>query len=231
MAFYLLFTPFVSWEEIEIFGVVSIAIILLLGRSWYIRKIYQQQAFFPFSLRLAQIEGPVEEKMVEQIQAFSDSKEEHVHLLLYGDEKHENNELAVALGNEFAIDKQKVTYTTFLSFMRMCHESHDELMDYNGSRGFWSWRETKYLVIDHMLSGGEVKAVSYEPHQLLEEINNPVYGAENVGALIRQNVIWVVGDIPNRLEKETYKKKWRDFLLELGVDHDKIQEIDLDDGN
>lgn len=230
VAFHLCFTPFNYWGEKELFVFGGGVVILVLGRSWYIRKIYQQQAFFPFSLRLAQIEGPVIPEEVERIQSLIDSDNKQVHLLLYGDEKHENNELAVAMGNEFAIKKNKVYYTSFLSFLRMCYENYDELMDYNGSRGFWTWRETNYLIIDHMLSGGEVQAISYEPDQLLAEIYNDQFGEINKEILLKQNIIWVVGDIPNHIPKEVYKEKWRSFLIKLGVNEAKIMEIDLDDG-
>lgn len=186
---------------------------------WFVTKMYQMNAAFPFQFRLSQWNLNITDADKKIVNEFLVNTNHGKHLLCFGQRDTGKSSLAVGMGNELAIAHQKVTYTTAVKLCAKFNSTVDE----NDRRNIWEWDNCDVLIIDDMNPGVGKDIISAEEFKNL--IDNPHYGERNKELLTKKDVIWVLGD--GDLVTESLKNRWKAMLEELGVNQLNISEIKL----
>ena len=86
----------------------------------------------------------------------------------------------------------------------------------------WNWNEAELIVVDDINPGEPEDANKYGPKHLIEYISNN-HKDRNIAALLKMNVIWVIGTSPANADQA----EWKNALLTLGIRQEHITVIDL----
>ena len=186
---------------------------------WFVTKMYQMNAVFPFQFRLSQWNLKISDADKQVVDAFLSNTNQGKHLMCFGQRDTGKSSLAVGIGNELAIAHQKVTYATSV---KLCAKFHSTINE-NDRKNIWEWDCCDVLIIDDMNPGVGNDIISAEEFKNL--IDNSHYGEPNKECLVKKNVIWVLGD--GDLVTESLKNSWKSMLEEIGVKNENISEIKL----
>lgn len=209
---------------------IWILIVCLIGlffsiRYWFLTKLYQQNAFFPYQFRLSQWNGFIRPNDIQLIIRFLKESEEGRHFLVFGVKKSGKTTLTVGIANELSIRHKKSTYTTFSKWVSLIQDSTNELK--RGNRSLWSWLDSNFLLIDDINPGDPCEANKFTSADVLGYIETSLYSERNIEALKTKNVAWVVG----KCSESESPENWRDMLIKLGVSPEKISMIYLYEDN
>jgi hypothetical protein len=199
---------------------VGFIFILFFTRYWFLTKLYQQNAFFPYQFRLSQWDGEIRPIDTETIKGFLVNGDFSHHFIVFGGKGSGKTRLSVGIANEMAIRHRKSYYTTFSKFCNLLSMSDSDLKKSKFS--LWNWNEADLLVIDDINPGEPVNANKYGPNDLIEFIQNE-HAIRNLAALAKMNVIWVIGTSPKNADHH----EWKKALQTLGLSIDHITLIDL----
>ncbi|TAF54007.1 MAG: ATP-binding protein [Sphingobacteriia bacterium] len=199
--------------------VLLLVYLLYRSRSWYITKICQQTAQYPYQLRLSQWNHPIQAHTQALVENYYQGDKTGKHLLVFGMQDTGKTSLAVALANEQSIKRQACLYTTGTKLLAAFHEK-DETILAEDPFALCTWRTADCLVIDDIHPGDPV----------VEETLTPaIFGAhlnalpENLPALLKGNIIWVLGST----HKDQWHNEWEAWLLSLGVLPQNIQVLPM----
>ncbi len=201
-------------------NVALLALVLYPSYYWYTTKMYQQEAKFPFQLRLSQWKTNLDDNSKNTINQFVNKNSVGNHLLVFGAYKSGKTSLSVAIANEQSIKHKKALYTSATKFYNLLFEpnpSENELKINN----LWGWRNTDYLVIDDINPSIKINGIYVEPNTLYNLLNNNEFGKENIKAIQNTNVIWVLG------ESNSDCCDWKQLLISMGIPSEKISELTL----
>jgi len=183
---------------------------------WYKTKMYIQNAQFPFQKRLSQWTFKIgKDEKFDIVQYIK--KQEKKHILIFGGDSSGKTSLAVAIATEMAIKQKTAYYTTAFKFLNKTSKSNEELD--TAKSGLWTWRQSKYVVIDDINSGGNEKEL-ITPDYMYEAISYSPYSKDNSDAILNNSFLWVVG-------RPKSKTEWIDFVKRLGIDGGDILIINL----
>lgn len=213
----------------------TFSVILLVGsllllivfetNYWYVTKVYQSLAKYPFQIRLSQWNCNIKKEDKDKIIAFMNRQNENNHLFIYGSHRVGKSELSVAIANELSIKHKKCTYIT-------ASKLFSKLMDIKEipkPDEKWNWLNTEYLVIDDINSGGAVKTL-VDANDFLQIID--AYSAtpnkENRLVFSNKSIIWVMGRFDTDKVAKTSIKTWEEMLVSMGVEKEKINSIVLE---
>ena len=206
---------------------ISFTLLILLvislfffSKHWFIVKMYQQYAKYPFQFRLSQFDKKISAENIKTIENYKNNKNKGNHLLIFGGNYTGKTSLAIGLANELSIKKNTCFYTTafklFTSFFE--EKYHSE---------YWQWHNCEYLVIDDINPGDPIEKDIVSPEEFLSFLDgvNPrkSIGGSNRNVLVTKNVIWVLGNDSNK----RIQSLWKNMLLELNVPENKIQSVFL----
>lgn len=199
-----------------------IAFLLYPSYYWYTTKIYEQNAVYPFQLRLSQWDLPISDNDRSTVLQFMNPKAMG-HLLVFGGKLCGKTSLSVAIANEYSIKDYPCTYATAMKLYLLFFESDQQIMDEN--KTLWTWRNDFLLIVDDINPGPPVRSHLIDPTEFLQlidtyQLSNP----ENRLALREQKVIWVLGDY---VGIETDAHQWEEMLLTIGVAKENIHSINL----
>ncbi len=203
--------------------VIVIAITLLYPiHYWYITKIYQQNAEYPFQFRLSQFDLPISEPNKITVNSYLNNNSKGKHLLLFGARDKGKTSLSVGLANEKSIQDKSCVYLTAMKLSSMFFEP-ESMVD--NLKYLWTWRNTDYLVIDDIDPGDPIKEDIISAAQFLEYMDKYT-GHDDTNRKIIQDtsVIWVLG---NDDAKNSDKQKWTEMLQQLGVAIENISCVEL----
>lgn len=201
-----------------ILGVLTI-VLFFFGRHWYVVKMYQQYAKYPFQFRLSQFDKKISDKNIKTIEHYKNSKNQGNHLLIFGGNYTGKTSLAIGLANELSIKKNICFYTTAIKLFTRFFEEKQSIEN-------WEWYNCEYLVIDDINPGDPINKDIVSPEEFLCFINgmNPRNKFENNKDILKnKNIIWVLGNDSNK----RLQNLWENMLQELGVSLDKIQTVYL----
>ncbi|MFA9214659.1 MAG: DnaA ATPase domain-containing protein [Candidatus Methylacidiphilales bacterium] len=187
---------------------------------WYTTKMYQQEAKFPFQMRLSQWKTNLDENSKNTINQFVNKNSSGHHLLVFGAYKSGKTSLSVAIANEQSIKHKKALYTSATKFYNLLYEpspKENELKINN----LWSWRNTDFLVIDDINPSLKINGINVEPNTFYNLLNNEQFGQENIKAIQNTNIIWVLG------ENNSNCCDWKQLLISMGIKNEKISELTL----
>jgi hypothetical protein len=199
---------------------IGLFFILLFTRFWFLTKLYQQNAFFPYQFRLSQWDGEIRPIDTETIKGFLANGDFSHHFLVFGGKGSGKTRLSVGIANEMSIRHRKSYYTTFSKFCNLINMSDLELQKSKFS--LWNWNESDLMVVDDINPGEPVAANKYSPGDLVDFIKNE-HTTRNMAVLTKMNVIWVIGTSPANADH----LEWKNALLTLGIRSEQITFIDL----
>jgi hypothetical protein len=192
------------------------------GRYWFLTKMYEQAAQFPFQYRLSQFDLPISETAKQSILYWLADNHKAKHLLIFGGVNCGKTSLSVGVANEKAIKHQSVTYTTATKLISMFFTppQPDQQNAYP-----WNWHNSSYLVIDDINPGDPVKEVIIPAEYFLQLMDT--YSNENEAnreVFRNTSVIWVLG---NDDSQRNLQDDWKKMLHKIGVSKDHICSVEL----
>ncbi len=199
--------------------VIIFIALLYISRSWYITKICQQTANYPFQLRLSQWNHTITPANKTIVLNYYTDNTKGQHLLLTGQANSGKTPLAVAIANEKSIHRQKCLYTTGTKILTLLYET-DEAILKEDEYALCTWRTADYLVIDDINPGDPIRNETITADLFAQHLNaNPT----NAAAIKNGNIIWVLGNDGDA----DIKNNWKNFLLTIGVSNEAIHFVQL----
>ncbi|MEI8074420.1 MAG: ATP-binding protein [Bacteroidota bacterium] len=192
------------------------------ARYWFLTKMYQQAAQFPFQYRLSQFDLAISENAKNSVQAWLDNNQTGQHLLIFGGVNSGKTSLSVGLGNEKSIKHVSVFYTTANKIISLffSHPAEDSTITYP-----WHWHNCSYLVVDDIDPGDPVKEDIISANNFLQFIDTYTNSNDSNRTTIRNcSVIWVLGNDDADKNKQD---DWREMLHRIGVPKNSISCIEL----
>lgn len=197
--------------------------LLYASRYWFITKMYQSFARFPFQFRLSQWDFHINKTNKIKVDTFLESNNNSGnHLLIYGAFGSGKTSLGVGILNELSIKNNRCLYKTGIKMFNAFFDGKKDIANYE----IWNWRMAEFLMIDDINPGNPIEEELVTPKKLLSFIDTlqPIY-KENRTILTNKNVIWVLGSKP--ILNESKMDQWKGLLLEIGISEDKISTINL----
>ncbi len=189
---------------------------------WFLTKMYEQAAQFPFQFRLSQFDLPISETAKQSILYWLADNHKAKHLLIFGGVNCGKTSLSVGVANEKAIQHQTVTYTTAMKLISLFF-SKPKTDQHSGYP--WNWQNCSYLVVDDINPGDPVQENIIPAEYFLQLMDT--YSSENEvnRAIIRNtSVIWVLG---NDNSSSNVQDDWKKMLQKIGVAKDHICSVEL----
>lgn len=194
------------------------------ARYWFVTKMYQFYAKFPFQFRLSQWDFNISTENKNKVERFLKSeKGEGNHLLIYGNFGTGKTSLGVGILNELSIKNNCSSYLNAIKIFNYFFDEDDTLETYE----VWNWKTADFLMIDDINPSEPIQDELISPKKLLSFIDTlQPENKKNRAYLKSKNVIWVLGS-KKSLEKEKHNK-WKEMLLQIGINSNKIFEINLE---
>lgn len=202
--------------------VLSIIVLFICIRYWFLTKLYQQNAFLPYQFRLSQWDGEISVENIQKVKWFLKNGHRPHHFLVYGSNGSGKTRLTVGMANELAIRHLKSTYTTMSKWCSLIQESEEELK--RSKRALWTWNESHFLLIDDINPGIPDEANRMKSTDLAAFVHSK-YVERNIHSLKNMSVAWVIGKNASNDNVEN----WKNTLIQFGIPMDQIHLIDLDD--
>ena len=189
---------------------------------WFLTKMYEQAAQFPFQFRLSQFDLPISETAKQSILYWLADNHKAKHLLVFGGVNSGKTSLSVGLANEKAIRHNSVTYTTATKLISLFFTKPIPSQENTYP---WNWQNCSYLVVDDINPGDPVKEDIISADYFLQLMDT--YSSDNENnreAFKNCSVIWVLGndDSENNLQND-----WKKMLHEIGISKDHICSVEL----
>jgi hypothetical protein len=202
--------------------IILFVLVACPARDWYLTKMYEQEAGYPFQFRLSQWGASLSEENTQKVLAFADVVVTGKHLFLFGAYKSGKTSLSVAIANERSIKHHTCTYVTAMKLFSLFFEPIDPIEDLGS---LWSWRNASLLVIDDINPGFPLKEEVVTPNAFLRFLDHDGMGEANKKVIREKNIIWVLGtdDAPDN----TRQQKWEEMLVHLGINRNNITSINL----
>lgn len=195
---------------------------LINGRYWFLTKMYEQAAQFPFQYRLSQFDLPISETAKQSILYWLADNHKAKHLLIFGGVNCGKTSLSVGISNEKAIQHKTVTYTTAMKVISLFFTKPEP--DQQNSYP-WHWQNCDYLVVDDINPGDPVREDIISAEYFLELMDN--YSNENEAnrdVFRNTSVIWVLG---NDDSGSNVQDDWKKMLHSIGISKDHICSVEL----
>lgn len=211
--------------DIKLFVYILLLLLLILQypiHFWFLTKMYEQAAKFPFQFRLSQFDLPISETAKQSILYWLADNHKAKHLLIFGDVNCGKTSLSVGIANEKAIQHKSVSYITAIKLISLFFTNPQP----NQQSAYpWNWQNCDYLVVDDINPGEPVKENIISADYFLQLMDT--YGSDNnANREIFRNcsVIWVLG---NDDSENNVQDDWRKMLHAIGVSKDHICSVVL----
>ena len=197
---------------------VGLAILLLYPSCyWYLTKMYLQIPQYPYQLRLAQWDFPMDDAGKKTVADFLNPANSKMHLFVFGAENSGKTSLSVGLATELSIRHEAAVYTTAMKLSSDFFYSAGQI---GSDPTPWTWRDASVLIIDDINPGKPITTPMVSAEAFLSFIDTYATNPENRKALASRKTIWVLGS-------SSEKESWRKMLLTIGVVENDIAEIYL----
>src|SRR5574343_1218950 len=124
-------------QTVLVIFLISFTLLFFAIRYWFLTKLYQQNALFPYQFRLSQWDVDIDKKYTSLIVRFLKEKPDGQHFIVLGQKGKGKTRLMVGMANEFSIRHRKCTYTTMSKWASMLEEDDQTLK--NTSYSLWNW--------------------------------------------------------------------------------------------
>ena len=206
--------------------VLSILIVYLLfaSRYWFVTKMYQFYARFPFQFRLSQWDFKIEKSNKLKVATFLQSKKtDGNHLLIYGSLSTGKTSLGVGILNELSIKNNSCLYVNAIKMFNYFFKDEDDVLE---EHEIWNWKTAEFLMIDDINPSEPIQDELISPKKLLSFIDTlTLENRKNRKKIQNKNIIWVLGN--HQFIKAPNKDSWKNMLLEIGIQEEKISILNL----
>jgi len=211
-------------DNVTIIMVVILAIYLAFAtRYWYVTKMYQFYARFPFQFRLSQwnfIINPIDKLKIDN---FLSAKNNGNHLLIFGSLGAGKTSLGVGILNELSITNKSCLYVNAIKMYNYFFKDEDDVLK---TQEIWNWKTVDFLMIDDINPSEPIQDELISPTKLLSFIDTlKLENKKNREILRNKSIIWVLGS--KQSFNESHKDEWREMLLKIGIEAHKIAAIHL----
>ena len=204
-------------------GLLALLVLLIYpARDWYLTKMYEQEAGYPFQFRLSQWGAALNAENKQKVLDFADTSNTGKHLFLFGAYKSGKTSLSVAIANERSIKHQTCSYVTAMKLFSLFFEPVDPIEDLGT---LWSWRDASLLVIDDINPGFPLKEEVVTPDAFLRFLDHDGMGDANKKVIREKNIIWVLGTDDTAFN--TRQQKWEAMLVDFGIERSNISAVNL----
>ncbi|MFD0992504.1 hypothetical protein [Tenacibaculum geojense] len=207
--------------------IILIALLVYLtvaSRYWFLVKMYQQYANYPFQFRLSQWNNFITTTNRKIVRNYLADENEGEHLLIFGSQLSGKTSLGVGLLNELSIKKHRCFYSSATKlYTYFFIEDNALLSDWK----IWTWKQADYLIIDDVNPGSPIQEELICPDRFLRFLDPTQSGNpenESITTIAKKNIIWVLG---NCKTTDYDKNDWVQMLVNIGVHPDKIRMINL----
>ena len=220
-----LFSLIISKSNTVIIVLAILGIYLLIAsRYWFITKMYQFYARFPFQFRLSQWDFNIDATNKSKVDAFLKlDKSVGNHLLIYGSLSTGKTSLGVGILNELSIKNNSCLYVNAIKMFNYFFKDEGDVLE---THEIWNWKSVDFLMIDDINPSEPIEDELISPKKLLSFIDTlKSENIENRETLKNKNVIWVLGSkLPFGEENND---KWKKMLLDIDIAEGKISTINL----
>lgn len=207
-------------KQVLIIFISCLFLMLFSIRYWFLTKLYQQNALFPYQFRLSQWDVELQKNSIELITTFLKQKPDGQHFIVLGNKGKGKTRLMVGMANEFSIRHRKCTYTTMSKWASMLEEDDQTLVETSFS--IWNWSNAHFLLIDDINPGNPKDSNKTSSNETYMNIVR-THENRNVSALRTMNVAWIVGEC---CAGET-PNDWKEMIHKLNVSLESIHIINL----
>lgn len=209
----------ISYSHFNLFILLFLLVIIFKPCNyWFLSKMYQWHAQYPFQFRLSQWNLTMTETNKRKVIRFiKDTEVKSKHLLVYGGHKSGKTSLAVGIGNELSLKQRSCLYISAIKLMGELYydDSNKEM-----NKSLWNWRDVEYLIIDDINPGSPINEEFLSATKFLNQIDTgTICNEPNRETLKNKNIIWILG---NKNENT-----WNEMIRTLGVRHENIIELNL----
>jgi hypothetical protein len=192
-------------------------------RYWYVTKMYQFYARFPFQFRLSQWNFKINAADKLKVENFLSGKTKGNHLLVFGSLGAGKTSLGVGILNELSIKNNSCLYVNAIKMFNYFFKDEGAALS---AYEIWDWKTADFLMIDDINPSEPIQDELISPTKLLSFIDTlkPI-NQKNRETLKNKNIIWVLGS--KQALDESHLGEWREMLLQIGVEEDKIATINL----
>lgn len=202
---------------------VALTLYLMLASNyWFLTKMYQHNANYPFQFRLSQWDYKIEEEDKLKVDNFLTNNSNGNHLLIFGSQLRGKTALGIGILNELSIKHKACLYSSAIKLYAYFFVEHDLKKE-----KIWNWKNAEYLIIDDVNPGNPIKEDLISPEGFLKFLDPTSVGKMNKESseiLAKKNIIWILGNYKNSDIKEN---KWVQMLSYIGVEQNKISVINL----
>lgn len=211
-------------DKITIVAIILLFLYLLRASSyWYLTKMYQHYANYPFQFRLSQWNFTINDEGKKEVFNFIEANDSGNHLLIFGSQFCGKTSLGVGVLNELSIKHKICLYTSAMKLFSLFFIEENTKLDIHR---IWSWKESNYLVIDDVNPGKPIDEELINPKKILQFLDPTASGEMNeeyCKIIANKNVIWILGNDYNLNQDD----EWTQMLVKIGVDALKIKKINL----
>lgn len=207
--------------------VFSLLVVLLLicyltvaSKYWFLTKMYQHHANYPFQFRLSQWDFTISNLNRKRIIEFIKSKESGNHLLIYGSQYSGKTSLGVGILNELSINHKVCLYTSAAKLYTYFYIEDAKLSE---PSKIWSWKDADYMIVDDVNPGSPLKEDFVDANtflRFLDPTNSGEINEFNSEILSKKNIVWILGNYDDT-------SSWGTMLEQIGVKGTKIQIVNL----
>jgi hypothetical protein len=203
--------------------VVLVIYLVFATRYWYITKMYQFYARFPFQFRLSQWLFSINSVDKLKVESFLGVKNSGNHLLIFGSLGAGKTSLGVGVLNELSIKNNTCLYVNAIKMFNYFFKDEGDILE---SHEIWNWKTVDFLMIDDINPSEPIQDELISPTKLLSFVDTlKLENKKNRKILKNKNVIWILGSNQALDGKNT--NKWKEMLLHIGVEEHKISTINL----
>ncbi|WP_299062863.1 hypothetical protein [uncultured Polaribacter sp.] len=222
----LLFTLCIhQFNKVNVLILLSVLAIYLAiaTKYWYVTKMYQFYARFPFQFRLSQWDFKITADDKLKVDNFLSVNTTGNHLLVFGSLGAGKTSLGVGMLNELSIKNNSCLYVNAIKMFNYFFKDEDDVLE---AHEIWNWKTVDFLMIDDINPSEPIQDELVSPTKLLSFIDTlkPV-NTKNRALLKNKNIIWILGNNQPLAIQE--KDKWKKMLLNVGVEGKKISIINL----
>lgn len=214
-----------KFQNCTVISVLAILAIYLLfaTRYWYVTKMYQFYARFPFQFRLSQWDFTIKSTDKLKVESFLALENTGNHLLIFGSLSAGKTSLGVGMLNELSIKNNSCLYVSAMKMVSYFFSDEEDTLE---AYEIWNWKTSKFLMIDDMNPSEPIQNTLISPTKFLSFIDTlKTENKKNRSLVKNKNIIWILGGKQFLMEKN--KEDWKEMLLKIGVEEQKITEIIL----
>lgn len=221
--FVLTIVRFTNKVPLIILGILLVYL-YFASRYWFVTKMYQFYAKFPFQFRLSQWDFKMNTNDKLKVDNFLESSiNDGNQLLIYGDFGSGKTSLGVGILNELSIKNNSCLYKSGIKMFNSFFDDEDDIKSYE----LWNWKTTNFLMIDDINPSKPIERELISPQKLLSFIDTQKpENSKNRALLKSKNIIWVLGSKQN-LDKGS-KDEWKQMLSKIGITENRISIINLE---